>query len=150
MILTIFQREPPIHSLMYQQSSRIRKSMKGWVRRFYLNFMSKTRQTKESRDSAPSRFNRQSGESSNYPFEDRQRRFSGSYSLVHIPRSANPTGLQVRWYVGWIPGLGIGITFFSDRFFNSKNWKWFSESCWFWGYQNFCPIPWEFDFEIFA
>ena len=72
--------------------------MKGWVRRFYLNFMSKTRQTKESRDSAPSRFNRQSGESSNYPFEDRQRRFSGSYSLVHVPRSANPTGIQVRWY----------------------------------------------------
>ena len=28
------------------------------------------------------------------------------------------------------------------RFFISKNW-----TC-FWGYQSFCPIPW--DFEIFA
>ena len=30
----------------------------------------------------------------------------------------------------------------------SKNWKCFSKSCWFWGYQNFGPIPWEFDFGI--
>ena len=30
----------------------------------------------------------------------------------------------------------------------SKNKKWFSKLCWFWGYQNFGPIPWEFDFGI--
>ena len=35
-------------------------------------------------------------------------------------------------------------------FFVSKNCIWFSESCWFWGYKSFCPIPWEFDFENFA
>ena len=35
-------------------------------------------------------------------------------------------------------------------FFISKNRNWFSESGWFWGYKNFCPIPWEFDFENFA
>ena len=23
-----------------------------------------------------------------------------------------------------------------------------SESCWFWGYKSFCPIPWEFDLKI--
>ena len=34
-------------------------------------------------------------------------------------------------------------------FFNSKNWNWFSQSCWFWRYQIFGPLPWEFDFEIF-
>ena len=26
----------------------------------------------------------------------------------------------------------------------------FSESCWFWRYKSFCPIPWEYDFENFA
>ena len=30
----------------------------------------------------------------------------------------------------------------------SKNQNWFSKLCWFWGYQNFGPIPWEFDFGI--
>ena len=34
-------------------------------------------------------------------------------------------------------------------FFISKNWKWFSKSCWFWRYQNFGPIPWELDSKIF-
>ena len=35
-------------------------------------------------------------------------------------------------------------------FFILKNWKLFSRSCWFWGYQNFGPVPWEFDFENFT
>ena len=34
-------------------------------------------------------------------------------------------------------------------FFIWKNRKWLSQSFWFWGYQNFGPILWEFDFENF-
>ena len=33
-------------------------------------------------------------------------------------------------------------------FFISENKNWFSKLCWFWRYQNFGPIPWEFDFGI--
>jgi len=35
-------------------------------------------------------------------------------------------------------------------FYISKNCIRLSESCWFWGYKSFCPIPWEFDFENFT
>ena len=38
---------------------------------------------------------------------------------------------------------------FCERFFISKNWQWISKLRWFCGYQNFGPIPWESDFEIF-
>ena len=51
--------------------------------------------------------------------------------------------------VGWIPGLEIDWTSFHERFLISKNKNWFSKLCWFWGYQNFGPIPWKFDFGIF-
>ena len=52
--------------------------------------------------------------------------------------------------IGWIPGLGIAITFFWERFFISQSWKWINLSRWFWKYQNFGPISWEFGFLIFS
>jgi len=44
-------------------------------------------------------------------------------------------------WVGWIPGLEIDRTFFNERFFIWKNWKWLSKSCWFWGTKILVEFP---------
>jgi len=46
-------------------------------------------------------------------------------------------------------GIRNRFIFYVGDFFISKNWKWFSESYWFWGYPSLCPILWELDFENF-
>ena len=45
-------------------------------------------------------------------------------------------------------GIKIDGTFLHVPFFYLKKWKWLSG--WFWGYQNFCPIPLKSDFKIFT
>ena len=51
--------------------------------------------------------------------------------------------------VGWIPGLGIDITFLGERFFDFKKWEMTQWIVLILKISNFCPISWEFDYEIF-
>ena len=67
-----------------------------------------------------------------------------------IPVYDSKMGKRVKWWLGWIPGLRIAITFLFRRILDIRLLYLISESCWFRRYQTFGPIPWEYDFEILA